>query len=218
MPGAIFDLDGTLLDSNGLWAQVDDIFLNRHGLKKDADYIRAVTQMEYHASAAYVARKYKLDLTPEEVIQEWESLSLEAYQTSVPLKNGAREAMTRLTAAGYRLALVTLSPPLLYEAALGRYGLLDYFYLAMTVPDDYAEGKEPALFAHVCDQLALQPTDCLGFEDDLKALSSMAALGIRAYAVADRRNLALRDQYTSAGFVQRDWAAILADIDNYKLI
>ncbi|MFP5526946.1 hypothetical protein ACLGL1_00495 [Peptococcus simiae] len=34
MPGAIFDLDGTLLDSNGLWAQVDDIFLSRHGLKK----------------------------------------------------------------------------------------------------------------------------------------------------------------------------------------
>lgn len=106
---------------------MDDVFLARHHLTKDAEYTRAVTQMEYSASAVFVAEKYRLDMSPQEIMAEWEALSLEAYAQQIPMKEGAREVLTALAEAQVPLALVTLSPAVLYEAALNVTGSWTFF-------------------------------------------------------------------------------------------
>lgn len=217
MQGAIFDLDGTLLDSNGVWKQVDDVFLARHHLTKDAEYTRAVTQMEYSASAAFVAEKYHLNMSPQEIMAEWEALSLEAYAQQIPMKEGAREVLTALAEAQVPLALVTLSPAVLYEAALKRHGVLDLFQLKMTVPKAHEQGKDRFLYDAVCRELAIPAAACIGFDDDLSALEAMRASGMTAYALQDMRNGDMKDLYSAAGFPQYSWADIQAIILSDKI-
>lgn len=87
---AIFDLDGTLLDSMGVWDAVDVEFLGRRGFDVPADYMQKVSAMQFHDIAAYTIRRFGLDDTPEELMREWNDLAYEAYTTTVELKPGAR--------------------------------------------------------------------------------------------------------------------------------
>ena len=88
--GAIFDLDGTLLDSMRVWEQVDIDFLAEHGIAAPQDYTRAVAEMSLADSAAYTVRRFALPLSPEEVMGRWRAMVQQAYETEVPLKPGQR--------------------------------------------------------------------------------------------------------------------------------
>ena len=69
--GAIFDLDGTLLDSMGIWAQIDVDFLARRGIAATPDYTEAVTALHFRTAAEYTIRRYGFSDTPEMVMAEW---------------------------------------------------------------------------------------------------------------------------------------------------
>ena len=69
--GNIFDLDGTLLDSMGLWQQIDVKFLTKRGLEVSADYQRRITPMGFFDAAVYTIERFALYETPDELIQEW---------------------------------------------------------------------------------------------------------------------------------------------------
>lgn len=108
---AIFDLDGTLLDSMGVWDAVDVEFLGRRGFDVPADYMQKVSAMQFHDIAAYTIRRFGLDDTPEELMREWNDLAYEAYTTTVELKPGARAYLEWLRASGARLAVATSMLP-----------------------------------------------------------------------------------------------------------
>ena len=56
--GAIFDLDGTLLDSMGIWGEIDRRFLERRGIELPEDYIDAMKFMEFNRAAEYTIRRF----------------------------------------------------------------------------------------------------------------------------------------------------------------
>ena len=58
LKGAIFDLDGTLLESMGIWAQIDQRFLAKRGISLPDDYVEKVTPMNYRDAAAYTCLLY----------------------------------------------------------------------------------------------------------------------------------------------------------------
>lgn len=204
----IFDLDGTLLDSNTLWEEVDRVFLANHGLTWDATYGRAVTEMDYERSAAFVVEHYGLRATAADIMAEWEALSFAGYRDWLPLKEGAREVLDCLRAQGVPMALVTLSPPRLYEAALGRLRVLDYFAVLQSVSKEIYGEKTPALYEDVCRRLAAGPVRW-GFDDTLQALQAMDGAGLRATAIADIRNRDKAEAFQAAGFPLSDWSAVL---------
>ena len=76
----IFDLDGTLLNSNDLWVEVDLEFLARHGCQVTREYEEVVTKATFPAAAAYTRAYYHLDLTEEEIMGEWEDLAAHHYR------------------------------------------------------------------------------------------------------------------------------------------
>ena len=105
--GAIFDLDGTLLDSMQVWEQVDIDFLSAHGIAAPQDYVRAVAEMSLEDSAAYTVRRFSLPMTPDEVMERWRAMVQKAYETEVPLKPGAKALLQKLRRAGWRLGVAT---------------------------------------------------------------------------------------------------------------
>ena len=119
----IFDLDGTLTDSNGLWGEVDDEFLDRRGLKSTDEYRELVGRAIFPTAAQYTREYYGLDEDPQAIMDEWEELARHHYAHLVPLKPGALEILQHCRRTGIPTALFTACRAPLCRAVLQRFDL-----------------------------------------------------------------------------------------------
>ena len=120
--GAIFDLDGTLLE-------VPD------------DYMQKVAAMQFRQIAEYTIARFNLSDTPEELMEEWNHMARVMYSTVVEAKPHAREYLATLKASGAKLSVATSLPPMLREPAMRHVGIFDYFDEVVSVDDAGDIGK-----------------------------------------------------------------------------
>lgn len=118
---AIFDLDGTLLDSTGIWRRIDEAFLGKRGLAVPDDYFFAVSTMNLTQGAAYTIQRFGLSESESDVIAEWHTMASCAYAQTIPMKPGAAPFLRLLSGHGIKLALATASPPDYYIPALNAH-------------------------------------------------------------------------------------------------
>ena len=83
--GIIFDLDGTLLDSLGMWQDIDERFFAARQIELPSDYSDAIGHLSIQATAEYTIERFGLKETIEEVISEWQEMALEAYKNDIML-------------------------------------------------------------------------------------------------------------------------------------
>ena len=130
------DADGTLLDSNGIWLDIDRDFLARHGISPvPEDYTEYVTHHSFPDAAAYTRRRFGLDMPEEDICRAWLDMALEAYSHQLPLKPGAGEYVRRAHERGERCALLSSCMPELCRAALAHHGLTDCFSHILTAAE-----------------------------------------------------------------------------------
>jgi HAD superfamily hydrolase (TIGR01509 family) len=186
MEAAIFDLDGTLLDSMGLWARIDEEFLAKRGIALPADYHAAVSGLtSYEEAAAYTIARFQLADGVASLIREWNDMAAHAYAHTIAMKRGAKNFLETLKKRGVKTGLATASPPLLYEAALRNHGIGRYFD-ALCDTSEVAEGKNtPDIFYLAARKLRAAPEQCVVFEDSLAAMRSAKAAGMKVIAVYD---------------------------------
>lgn len=183
--GAIFDLDGTLLDSLYIWEQIDIRFLEKRGFTATKDYTQAVTPLGFNKAAAYTIARFGLKETPEEVIREWNEMADEAYATEVQLKPNARAYLLHLRDRGVRLGVATALHPESVETALKHNGIYDLFD-SFTMLHEVSRGKDfPDIYLLAAQKLHLLPQECTVFEDILAAVKGARAGGFRVCGVYD---------------------------------
>lgn len=182
---AIFDLDGTLLDSMHVWDRVDREFFASRGMTMPDDYPDAVRAMSFRETARYTIARFGLDQDEQSIMEEWRALARAEYECRVEMKSGALEYLQRLKGHGVALATATSLQPDLAAAALircGAYGLFD----AMCGTHETARGKEsPDVFLLAADRLGAAPASCVAFEDVLEACASARAAGMMVCCVRD---------------------------------
>ena len=180
-----FDLDGTLLDSNGIWLDIDRDFLARHGISPvPEDYTEYVTHHSFPDAAAYTRRRFGLDMPEEDICRAWLDMALEAYSHQLPLKPGAGEYVRRAHERGERCALLSSCMPELCRAALAHHGLTDCFSHILTAAELGLEKRNPALYRHAAERCGVPNGDCVLFDDS--SLACAAALkGIEIFERED---------------------------------
>ena len=182
---AIFDLDGTLIDSMHVWTKIDVDFLTGRGIDVPGNYTADICDMTFREAADYTVRTFCLTDTPEELIEEWNRMAAVEYGQNIYLKPYAREYLERLKRSNIKLGIATSLPQVLYEPVLKLNGIYDFFDAICTV-EDVTRGKEyPDLFIHTADRLKASPECCVVFEDILPAVLSARAAGMRVCAVYD---------------------------------
>lgn len=183
---AIFDLDGTLLDSMGVWDQVDADFLSKRGIPVPADYMTKVAAMQFRQIALYTIRRFDLPDTPEELMAEWDDMARTAYSTVVEAKPHAIEYLRHLKDSGASLAVATSLPPSLREPAMEHVGIAGYFDAIISVDDAGDVGKDrPDVYLLAAQRLAVPPQDCTVFEDLLAGVRSAKSAGMTVWAMHD---------------------------------
>jgi HAD superfamily hydrolase (TIGR01509 family) len=182
---AIFDLDGTLVDSMWVWDKIDRDFLKKRGIDPPPDYKEAIMALGFRQTAIYTIERFGLPETPEALQREWNEMAIVEYSRNVGLKPGAMEYLARLKEKNVRLAIATSSPDELAEPVLTGNKVRDFFDAVCTA-SDVKRGKEfPDIFLHAARKLGTPPEECIVFEDILQAVKSAKSAGMTAYAVYD---------------------------------
>lgn len=187
LKGAIFDLDGTLLDSLGIWEKIDIEFLGKRGILVPELYADKVSAMTFHEAAAFTVAQFGLSHSPEELIHEWHEMALYHYANTVKLKSGAEAYLRELHSKGIKLSIATSLERSLSIPALENNGVLPLFDNICSV-SDVSRGKSfPDIFLHASSGLGISASECIVFEDVHVAASSAQEAGCKVCGVYDER-------------------------------
>lgn len=183
---AIFDLDGTLLDSMWIWKQLDADFLAMHGQKITQDYTDAIKSMTWEEGARYTVERYGLSKTPQEVIQTWFDMSADYYRTKVTMKPHAKEYLAFLHEHGVPMAIATsMEPQHNIDIVLDANDIRKYFS-NVTVASEVTRGKGfPDIYLLSASRLGLAPSECAVFEDILAAIRGAGSGGFQTVGIYD---------------------------------
>ena len=180
----IFDMDGTLIDSNGIWKQVDHDFLARRGLPYSRAYFEGVAHTALPLAAEFTKEFCHLEESCQEIIDEWMEMSRGMY-AKVPLKPGVRAYLKQCRAEGRRMAVVTSSVPEHCHTALKNLDLEKYFERIIFAQQLGVEKKKPELWLAAAQENGVRPEDCTIFDDSLAACWGARAAKMRVVGVYD---------------------------------
>ncbi len=181
----LFDLDGTLIDSNGVWVEVDKTFLARRGAPYTREYYEGVAHTILPNCAIFTKEFLHLEESCEEIIAEWMTLAAGKYGTEVPLKPHVKDYLDRCREAGHRMAVFTACVPEHCQAAMDHLGLTPYFERVIYAQELGVDKKDPEIFRRVAESLGVRPRDCVLFDDSLTACKAAKAAGMTVVGVYD---------------------------------
>jgi beta-phosphoglucomutase-like phosphatase (HAD superfamily) len=181
----LFDLDGTLIDSNGVWLQIDLDFLSARGLPYSRSYSDYVSHVTYQQAAQYTKDCFQLAESTEEIMAVWSDMALDAYTHHIPLKDGVLDYLEQEVRKGESLAIVTSCMDHLCHAVLHRHGILDLFAQITTVREVARDKKFPDIYLLAARKAGVSPAGCTMFEDSPSAAQGAKSAGMRVVGVYD---------------------------------
>ncbi len=191
---AIFDLDGTLLDSTWVWEKIDVDFLAKRGLEVSTEYIEEIKTHNFTTGSKYVVEKFNLKETPEEVAREWLEMAREEYAQRIVLKPHASEFLQSLKIRGMKLATATSSTYELFSECLKRNGIYQLFDV-FTETHEVERGKGyPDVYNLAAERCGVKPNECIVFEDILRAVEGAKTGGFYTVAVYDRASAGEKEE------------------------
>ncbi|WMJ21930.1 HAD family phosphatase [Paludicola sp. MB14-C6] len=194
---ALFDLDGTLIDSISVWRRVDEAFLAKRGIEVPDDYMKAISSMNFYQAAEYSINRFGFQEATEDIVQEWREMVYHEYANNIPLKESVEEYLSYLKQKGIKIGLCTASPEDLYEAVLKNNGIYHLFD-AFSSTEEVARGKGfPDVYLHTAKKLGIEPEKCVVFEDILPGIKGAKAANMLAVGVYDKESETDKDKIES---------------------
>lgn len=192
--GAVWDIDGTLIDSMPIWEDLGARYLTSVGKVPEPGLGKILFPMTIAESVRYLKESYGLPQTEAEIRAGLSRITDHFYRFEVPLKMGAAALLGALSDAGVPMALATIGDVELEEAALGRLGVRKYFQ-GMYACEDYRTTKKEAKIYKVCaEKLGTRPGETLVVEDIFQAVHAAKAGGFVPAAAADPASRADREK------------------------
>ena len=183
--GAIFDVDGTLLDSMFIWDTIGETYLRSIGYQPKENLNETFKNMSLHQAARYYQTEYGVTRSIDEIMDGVNAMLERYYRFEVPLKPGVAELLERLRQSGVKLCIATATDRHLVEAALDRCGVLSCFGEIFTC-NEVGHGKdEPDIFEAALRFLGTRREETLVFDDALYAVRTAKEAGFPVAAVYD---------------------------------
>ena len=180
----LFDMDGTLIDSNSVWKDVDREFLTRRGLPYTKAYYEGVAHTIFPLAAKFTKEFCHLPESEEAIMAEWMDLAKDAY-AHVTVKPGVRAFLKQCRSENRRMALVTSSVPVHCRTAMEKLDLMKYFESVTFAQELGIEKKNRELWLHVAERCGVEPQSCTLFDDSLAACKGARSAKMRVVGVYD---------------------------------
>lgn len=194
---AIFDMDGTILDSLGVWEKIDYDFLEKkRGIAVPPDYVHAISAMSFAEIANYTIKRFNLSETPDALMQEWTDMAVYEYANNIKTKPFVREYIQKIRGMGKKVALCTSSPKDFYEPAVKNNGIYDLFDAFANTCEAGVGKNSPKVYLLAAQKLGVAPQKCLVFEDVAAAAQCAKNAGMGVCGVYDERSRMHRERLT----------------------
>ena len=180
---AIFDLDGTLLDSMHVWDKVDSDFFEKRGMVSPEDYTTAICTMTIDEIAVYTKERFDFPQEPQELIDEWISMADDEYRKNVPLKEGAREYLLYVKEKGLKMGVLTSLSTELALPALKRCGVLELFDVIVSSSETGVAKNTVDAYKDVAEKLGENTENCMFFDDTFPAVFTAKKAGMTVIGV-----------------------------------
>lgn len=180
----VFDMDGTLTDTEATWDVVRRGLATQEGLPWPDAATTAMMGMSTQQWSAYLSDVVGLSGTAEDAARRTIDGMLAAYRTGIEILPGAHDVIERL-GARWRLGLASSSPRVLIDAALESMGVTDRFETTISTEELGADAGKPApdVYLEVCRRLGVEPADAVAVEDAPNGIRAAHAAGMKVIAV-----------------------------------
>ncbi len=184
--GAIFDLDGTLIDSMPIWQDLSFNFLTSLGVTPKPDLRDKVSTMFLRESSEYVIEEYKLDCTVDDILNYMHEQINDFYINRVPPKEDAVEFLKKLKASSVKMCVATATERRLAVAALKLNGMLGFFDEIFTCAEINLSKQDPRIFELSLQTLGTKKEETFVFEDAHHAVQTASKTGFPVIAIYDK--------------------------------
>jgi HAD superfamily hydrolase (TIGR01509 family) len=182
-PAAVlWDLDGTLVDSEPYWDEATAELIAAHGRSWSQAHSNALIGNDLLTSARYIKRHGGVELPAPVIVDFLVDCVARRLRGRLPWRPGAPELLAELNRLGIPCALVTMSYRRLADAVVGA--LPEGSFATVVAGDDVTHGKpHPEPYLTAAARLAVTPGECVAIEDSPTGLASAVAAGVPALGV-----------------------------------
>ena len=184
--GAIFDLDGTLLDSMFIWDTIGEEYLRSLGKEPHEDLKETFMTLTLEEAAEYYREHYGVTLSVKEIVDGVNAMVEQTYRTKVTLKPGISEYLAWLKENGVRMCVATVTDRYLVEETLDRLGVRHYFSEIFTCAEVGFGKDKPIIYQKALEHLGTEKSDTYVFEDLPFALNTAKTDGFPTVGIYDR--------------------------------
>lgn len=184
----IFDMDGLLLDTEGVYTEVTQIISDRYGGRAfDWQFKQNTIGLGAYDLASYIVGALELPISPETFLELRTPLMNERFPHASAMA-GAERLVQHLSAKGVPIAVGTSSSRHYFDLKISRHREWFALFDAIVTADDpqvSAAKPAPDIFLVAAERLGIAPVDCLVFEDSPFGVTAAKAAGMFAVAVPD---------------------------------
>lgn len=183
--GAIFDMDGTLVDSMLMWENIDKNYLAKKNIAVPPNLKSNIENMTFYETAEYFKTEFNISNSIEEIQKEWYDMVSYEYSHNISLKPGAKKFLLLLKEKGIKIVLATNNYREITDICLKKNKIYNLFNSIIT-DDDISKSKAfPDIYIYAAKKLNLNPKNCIVFEDTLPAVKGAKSAGMTVVGVHD---------------------------------
>lgn len=183
--GFIFDLDGTLIDSMGVWKQIDVDYLKKFNISLPEDLQKEIEGLSFHDTAIYFKERFHIEDSLEKMKDEWNRMAQNIYANEIMLKPGARALLQFAKEKGITCGIATSNSIQLVDNVLKSNGVRNYFKAIITASDVGKSKPAPDVYFACADRMHVKRERCIVFEDILVGIEGAHNAGMKACAIDD---------------------------------
>ena len=185
LTGAIFDFDGTLLDSMFIWDTIGEDYLRTLGKEPHENLKETFMTLTLEEAAEYYREHYKVTLSVTEIVDSINAMVEGIYRTKVTLKPGVMAYLRLLKERCVKMCVATVTDRYLVEDTLERLGILHYFSEIFTCAEVGYGKDKPIIYQKALEHLGTAKEETFVFEDSLFALETAKIDGFPTVGVYD---------------------------------
>lgn len=189
---AIFDMDGTLIDSlifwDVLWTHLGKTYRDDPSFRPAPEDDRAVRTMILKDAMALIHERYAMGATAQALFEETDRLIRDFYATQVAVKPGVKEFLHHCQSNGTKMCIASATSPELVELALEHCGLGQYFCKLFSCADLGVGKDKPDIYLLAQGYLGAAIEDTWVFEDSAVAIQTADRIGMKTVGIFDKNN------------------------------
>ena len=189
---AIFDMDGTLIDSlmlwDILWSTFGERYLNDKSFVPDVEDDKRVRTLTLKDAMNMIHSKYNMAESGEELLSVANAIMIDFYANRVELKAGVREFLEHCKNKGIKMCIASATARDLLDVAMKHCDLEKYFLKIFSCAEIGKGKEEPDIFLKAIEFLGTDIKETCLFEDSLTAIETAAKIGLPSVGVYDRYN------------------------------